>query len=110
MAVTFRNLVGTRENLDKTIRALLEDNWTVANTDKIRPRFESDTEEPDYLARVDSSAATDIIFVSWILRQRSDEPEDEALGDSIHLWEELIVINFETGWSACFFANYLTVR
>jgi len=31
MTITFTNLSGTRENLDKTIRDLLEDNWTASN-------------------------------------------------------------------------------
>jgi len=91
MAVTFRNLSGARENLDKTIRALLSDNWTSGNTNSLTPDFESDTEEPDYLARVDETGPNKC-YVSWILRQRIDDTETEALGDSIHLWEELIVI------------------
>ncbi len=89
MAVTFRNLVGNRENLDKSIRFLLSDNWTSANTSNITPDFESDTEEPDFLAQQDDTGPNKI-YVSFIARSRSDDPEEEALGDSIHLWQELI--------------------
>ncbi len=89
MAVTFRNLVGTRENLDKSIRFLLFDKWTSANTSNIKPDFESDTEEPDFLAQEDNTGPNKV-YISFIARSRSDDPEEEALGDSIHLWQELI--------------------
>ena len=89
MAVTFRNLSGVRENLDKTIRYLLFSNWTSANTLNIKPDFESDTEEPDFLAQQDDTGPNKI-YVSFIARSRSDDPEEEPLGDSIHLWQELI--------------------
>jgi len=92
MTVTFRNLSGARENLDKTIRKLLSDNWNSVNTNSLTPDFESDTEEPDFLARVDETGPNKC-YISWILRQRTDDVEEvEALGDSIHLWEELIVV------------------
>jgi len=89
MVVTFRNLVGTRENLDKSIRFLLQDNWTSANTLSITPDFESDTEEPDFLAQQDNTGPNKV-YVSFIARSRTEEPEDEPLGDSVHLWQELI--------------------
>ena len=54
MTVTFTNLSGSRENLDKTIADLISDNWTASNiTGSITPYFASDTDEPDQLARPD---------------------------------------------------------
>lgn len=91
MAVTFRNLSGTRENLDKTIRNLLKSNWTSSNTLSRTPDFESDTEEPDYLARQDDTGPNKC-YIAWVARNRTPDPEQEALGDSIHLWGETINI------------------
>ena len=46
MTVTFTNLSGARENLDKTIADLLSDNWTASNIDgSVTPYFTSDTDE-----------------------------------------------------------------
>ena len=91
MTVTFRNLSGVREPLDKTIRAIFFNNWTKNNTKGITPKFESDTEEKDFVAREDGTGPNNVL-VSWISRTRTDDPEQEALGDSIHLWQELVVV------------------
>ena len=56
MAVTFTNLVGSRENLDKTIADLLSDNWTASNITGTRTQyFASDPDEPDQLAKPDGA-------------------------------------------------------
>ena len=47
MTVSFTNLSGTRENLDKTLRYRIQTNWTAANVSSVTPTFESDTEEAD---------------------------------------------------------------
>ena len=83
MTITFTNLSGSRENLDKTIRDLLEDNWTAGNiTGTITPTFESDTEEPDYMARPDESSLN-AIRVNYVSRTRM---EHDFNGDDKHAW------------------------
>jgi len=94
MAVSYVNLVGTRENPDKTIRALLEDNWDDTNiTGAITPTFISDTEEPDFLARDDFSDVN-LVTVSFVSTDRIDDSEDEPNGDSIHQFEHIVRIDF----------------
>ena len=86
MAVTFTNLSGSRENLDKTIRALLEDNWTASNiTGTITPNFVSDTEEPDQLARADGAQMNEI-RVNYSSRTRYEIDNFEVNGDDKHAW------------------------
>ena len=86
LTVTFTNLSGSRENLDKTIRYLLEDNWTASNiTGTITPSFESDTEEPDQLARPDNSYVN-TIRVSYVSRSRFDATAFDVNGDDKHGW------------------------
>ena len=92
MVVTFPNLSGTRENFDKVIRALLEDNWNAANTSTITPQFQSDTEEPDKLARPDETD-TDTVFVNLVAREIADDIEDEPNSDTIHAFETIINIS-----------------
>ena len=80
MAVTFTNLVGARENLDKTIADLLSDNWTASNiTGTITPYFANDTDEPDQLARPDGSFV-DEVRVNYSNRLKYDG-EFEVNGD-----------------------------
>ena len=91
MTVTFTNLSGSRENLDKTIRYLLEDNWTASNiTGTITPAFESDTEEPDQLARPDNSYVN-AIRISIFSRERAEEDGDYN-GDDKHLWRFRLLV------------------
>ena len=86
MTITFTNLSGSRENLDKTIRDLLEDNWTASNiTGTITPTFESDTEEPDQLARPDDSALN-VVRVNYVSRTRMDPDQFDFNGDDKHAW------------------------
>ena len=85
MTVTFTNLVGARENLDKTIADLLSDNWTASNiTGTITPYFASDTDEPDQLARPDGSFV-DEVRVNYSNRLKYDG-EFEVNGDDKHAW------------------------
>ena len=86
MTVTFTNLVGTRENLDKTIRDLLQDNWTASNiTGTVTPNFVSDTEEPDQLARADGSYMNEV-RVNYSSRTRYEIDNFEVNGDDKHAW------------------------
>src|SRR6056300_1224973 len=85
MTVTFTNLSGARENLDKTIADLLSDNWTASNiTGTITPYFASDTDEPDQLARPDGSFV-DEVRVNYSNRLKYDG-EFEVNGDDKHAW------------------------
>ena len=84
MAITFTNLSGSRENLDKTIRDLLEDNWTAGNiTGTITPDFESDTEQPDQLARPDG-AGLNVVRINYVSRTRMDPDNFDVNGDNKH--------------------------
>jgi hypothetical protein len=86
MTVTFTNLSGARENLDKTIRDLLEDNWTAGNiAGTITPNFISDTEEPDQLARTDGAQLNEV-RVNYVSRSRKDPDELDFNGDDKHAW------------------------
>lgn len=86
MTVTFTNLSGSRENLDKTIADLLSDNWTPGNiTGTITPIFSSDTDEPDQLARTDGSFI-DEIRVNYSSRTRFEEDDFDVNGDDKHAW------------------------
>ena len=86
MAITFTNLSGNRENLDKTIRDLLQDNWTAGNiTGTITPNFESDTEEPDQLARPDNMSLN-VVRVNYVSRTRFNTDDFDVNGDDKHAW------------------------
>jgi hypothetical protein len=86
MTITFTNLSGSRENLDKTIRDLLEDNWTAGNiTGTITPDFESDTEQPDQLARPDG-AGLNVVRINYVSRTRMDPDNFDVNGDNKHAW------------------------
>jgi len=92
MAISFTNLSGTRENLDKTIRDLLQDNWTASNiSGTITPQFESDTESPDQLARFDNSSVN-AVRISLFARERADE-EGDYNGDDKHLWRFRLLVD-----------------
>jgi len=95
MAVTFTNLSGTRENLDKTIRYLLSSNWTAANiTGTITPIFESDTEEPDQLARWDNSSVN-TVRINLFSRERYNTDDYDVNGDDKHAWVCRLIINLQ---------------
>ena len=92
MTITFTNLVGTRENLDKTIRALLENNWTAGNiTGTITPIFESDTEEPDQLAEPDDSNLN-VIMIRLFSRDRYEIDNLDFNGNYKHAWATKLVV------------------
>jgi len=93
MVVAFFHLVGIRENLDKTIKTLLSDNWVAGNViGTITPRFESDTEEPDHLA-VHDEGVINGIYVRLNARQRTQNEGSEANGDGIHIWATTLIIS-----------------
>ena len=86
MTITFTNLSGTRENLDKTIADLISDNWTASNiTGTITPVFSSDTDEPDQLARPDGSWVAEV-RVNYSNRLKYESDEFEFNGDDKHAW------------------------
>jgi len=86
LTVTFTNLSGSRENLDKTIRYLLEDNWTASNiTGTITPDFQSDTEEPDQLARSDNSYVN-VVRINYSSRELYQPDSLDFNGDDKHAW------------------------
>ena len=86
MTVTFTNLSGARENLDKTIADLLSDNWTASNiTGTITPFFSNDTDEPDQLARPDGSYVNEI-RVNYSSRLKYETEEFELNGEDKHAW------------------------
>jgi len=94
MAIAYVNLVGTRENPDKTIRALLADNWDDTNiTNAITPTFISDTEEPDFMAR-DDMTDENLVALSFVSTERVEDSEDEPNGDSIHQYRHIVRIDF----------------
>jgi len=92
MAVTFTNLSGTRENLDKTIRYRLQTNWTAANVSNVTPKFESDTEETDSMALPDESALN-VVRVNLFSRERSKEMD--VNGDDKHKWIFRVLIEIQ---------------
>jgi len=92
MAVTWLNLVGTRENLDETIRNLLQTNWTKANTDNTLPQFESDTRQPDNLA-TDDDTGTHKIYCRFSGREQIFSDDNTPNGDSIHRFIVRILID-----------------
>jgi hypothetical protein len=95
LTITFTNLSGTRENLDKTIRDLLQDNWTAGNiTGTITPIFASDTEEPDQLARPDYAALNEV-RVNWVSRKRYNEDDFDTNGDYKHAWVQEVFIEVQ---------------
>jgi len=83
MVVTWLNLVGTRENLDETIRNLLQTNWLKANTQNVLPQFESDTRQPDNLA-TDDDTGVQKVYVRYSGREQDFGDEGIPNGDSIH--------------------------
>ena len=86
LTVSFTNLSGSRENLDKTIRYLLEDNWTASNiTGTITPDFQSDTEEPDQLARSDNSYVN-VVRINYSSRELYQPDSLDFNGDDKHAW------------------------
>lgn len=95
MTVSFTNLVGTRENLDKTIRDLLQDNWTAANiSGTITPQFESDTESPDQLARSDNSSIN-AVRIGFAGRERYKPDDLDFNGDDKHSWFTRLLIEVQ---------------
>jgi hypothetical protein len=95
MTITFTNLSGSRENLDKTIRDLLEDNWTAGNiTGTITPFFTSDTEEPDQLAETDGSLVNEI-RVNWVSRTRYDPDNFDVNGNDKHAWVQVLFLEVQ---------------
>lgn len=92
MTVSFTNLSGTRENLDKTIRYTLQTNWTSANVSNITPKFESDTEEADAMAMPDDSVLN-VVRVNLFSRERSKEMD--VNGDDKHKWIFRLLIEIQ---------------
>ena len=92
MTVTWLNLVGTRENLDETIRALLKANWTSGNTGGTTPDFESDTRQPDNLA-TDDDTGVHKVYCRLSGREQIFDDENIPNGDSIHRFINRVLID-----------------
>ena len=93
MTVSFTNLSGTRENLDKTVRYQLQTNWTAANVSSVTPTFESDTEEADSMASQDSGSLN-IVRIKLFGRERDSENGDFN-GDGKHGWFFRVIIELQ---------------
>ena len=78
MTVTFLNLVGDFENLDKTIAFHLESDWTETNI----PVFENGTDEPDYRAQFDRSGPNAVLVN--VVEDDYSNTDDEANSDTVH--------------------------
>ncbi len=88
MAVTWRHLVGTRENLDVVIEAHIRDNWTDTNiVPTMTPVFENLNDLPTNSIEDDGSTAPNLVRFSIDSRARTDDEDDEPLGDSAHTWK-----------------------
>lgn len=94
MAISFTNLSGTRENLDKTIRYHLQTNWNSANCSSITPKFESDTESSDGMARQDD-AHINTVKVNLFSRERIKDAEMDFNGDDKHTWAFKLLIEVQ---------------
>ena len=90
--VSYVNLVGSREAPDKTIRALLQNNWVAGNTLGKTPVFQSESEEPD-INIADDYADENQVTIAWFLSQRVQDQANEPNGDSIHHWMHRLVVN-----------------
>lgn len=89
MTISFTNLSGTRENLDKTVKTLFSNNWNSSNTSSITPVFQSDTEEPDNIA-LNDNVNPNVIRVRFFIRE--PVKNEEWLGDSKHLWKQRLFV------------------
>ena len=92
MAISFVNLVGAREEPDKIIRALLENQWTRANVKNVLVKFQSDSEEPDFISG-DDNTNMNLVGVRWLITERVKNKENEPNGDTIHHYIHRLAIN-----------------
>jgi hypothetical protein len=92
MAISFTNLIGSRENLDKTIRYQLQTGWVSANVSGVTPKFYSDTEESDNMATVDE-AALNSVRVNLFSRERT--ADTDVNGDDKHTWKFRLLIEIQ---------------
>lgn len=90
MTVTFQHLVGSYENVDKTIAYNLENNWDQTKTSNVTPAFENGTDEPDFKAQFDA-IGPNTILVNTIHRDL-DVTDDEVNSDTVHsVYEEIVI-------------------
>jgi hypothetical protein len=97
MTVTFRRLVGTRENLDITIFAHLKLQWDDTKTQSITPLIECFTYTPDKIIESQNNLDPNRILCHIPERIHEEEEDDEPLGDSCHKWETTVQIEI---WAA----------
>jgi hypothetical protein len=97
MTVTFRRLVGTRENLDITIFAHLILQWDDTKTQNITPLIECFTYTPDKSIETQNNLDPNRILLHIPERVHEEEPDDEPLGDCSHKWTTTIQIEV---WAA----------
>lgn len=90
MTVTYQHLVGSFENLDKTMAFHIGDDWDNTNTNSVTPIVENGTDEPDYEAQFDCGGANKIL-VNTIDRDFT-LTDDEVNSDTVHSVREEIII------------------
>ena len=56
------------------------------------PWHEDGTSQPDFLARFDRSGANKV-YCEYAVRDRTEREDQEALGDSIHMWSARLFID-----------------
>jgi len=94
MTVTIRHLQGTREPLDIVIAAQLTATWNSSNiTDTVTPTIEALTYIPSLNVDEDFATNPNIIKVQATRRYRTEEDEQEPLGDDSHTWYTDVEVN-----------------
>lgn len=94
MPVTWRHLVGTRENLDIVIEAHIRDNWVDTNIIPTHtPTFENLSHLPNNTIEDDNASDVNLVRFSIDSRAKTDDQEDEPNGDSAHTWKIRIQID-----------------
>lgn len=94
MAISFRNLQGSKSPLDVVIASHLTGNWTVGNiTSNVNPTIESGSNQPDFYAQVDNVGPNAILIN---IERREKVPIDEGQepnGDYTHAWRTWLTID-----------------
>lgn len=93
MTVTFRHLVGTRENFDITILAHLIVNWDDTKTQSITPTLEAFTYTPEKTIETLNQIDANRILLHIPERIHDEDEDDEPLGDCNHRWETSVQID-----------------
>ena len=94
MPITWRHLSGVRENLDIVLEAHIRDNWDNTNiTPNMTPVFENLSHLPSNVIDDDNITDPNLVRLSIESRKRTEDDDDEPLGDSAHTWKIRIQID-----------------